>query len=216
MGEPTHSFENNVFINCPFDNEYLPLLRPLLFTIIYLGKIPRIALERSDSGENRIDKICELIADSQFGIHDLSRLKSIHSEEFFRLNMPFELGIDYGARVFGSGLKKQKKHLILEKSPYDYKIALSDLSGVDIKTHKEEPKEIVRAVRDWFYETVDSTNADYTTKIWYQFAEFSKSLFNDRKVEGLTDKQVAEEINKMPISEYLDCVRVWISENKTI
>ncbi len=30
-------FDQNVFVNCPFDDEYLPLLRPLLFTIIYLG-----------------------------------------------------------------------------------------------------------------------------------------------------------------------------------
>jgi len=34
---PAPSYEWNVFINCPFDKEYFPLLRPLLFTIIYLG-----------------------------------------------------------------------------------------------------------------------------------------------------------------------------------
>jgi hypothetical protein len=54
-------FEKNVFINCPFDSDYYPLLRPLLFTIVYLGFNPKIALERSDSGEQRIDKICELL-----------------------------------------------------------------------------------------------------------------------------------------------------------
>ncbi len=31
------AFERNVFVNCPFDTQYVPLLRPLLFTIIYLG-----------------------------------------------------------------------------------------------------------------------------------------------------------------------------------
>ena len=54
-------FSRCVFVNCPFDSEYLPLLRPLLFTIIYVRFMPRIASERSDSGENRIDKIAHAI-----------------------------------------------------------------------------------------------------------------------------------------------------------
>ena len=77
------NFDRNVFINCPLDEEYFSLLRPLLFTIIYLGYNPRIALERSDSGEIRINKICELIQASQYSIHDLSRLKSAQTGEFF-------------------------------------------------------------------------------------------------------------------------------------
>ena len=56
------AFKDNVFINCPFDVEYYSLLRPLVFTVIYLGLRPRIALERTDSGETRIAKIIELIA----------------------------------------------------------------------------------------------------------------------------------------------------------
>ena len=44
-------FDKNVFINCPFDQEYLSLLRPLLFTILYVGFNPKIGLESSDSGE---------------------------------------------------------------------------------------------------------------------------------------------------------------------
>ena len=53
-------FSDNVFVNCPFDEEYLPLLRQLLFTIIYLGLKPRIALEELDSGAPRIQKIIGL------------------------------------------------------------------------------------------------------------------------------------------------------------
>ena len=52
--------ERNVFVNCPFDEAYYPLLRPLLFTIIYVDLLPRIATERLDSGEARISKIIEL------------------------------------------------------------------------------------------------------------------------------------------------------------
>jgi hypothetical protein len=91
------SFEESVFINCPFDDEYTKLLRPLLFTILFLGKSPRLTLERSDSGKARIDKIVELVQDSKFGIHDLSRCCATAKGELYRLNMPLELGIDLGA-----------------------------------------------------------------------------------------------------------------------
>ena len=88
-----NNYEKNVFINCPFDEEYLSLLRPILFTIIYLGFIPRVPLESFDSGEPRFNKICELIKQSRYGIHDLSRIKARKKGEYFRFNMPFELGL---------------------------------------------------------------------------------------------------------------------------
>jgi hypothetical protein len=81
-------FASSVFVNCPFDAEYLPLLRPLLFCIVYLGFIPRIASERSDSGESRIDKISELIGECRYSIYDLSRLRAAEVGEFSRMNMP--------------------------------------------------------------------------------------------------------------------------------
>lgn len=93
------AFEKNVFVNCPFDPQYLPLLRSLLFTIIYLRLKPRIALEAMDAGQARLDKIVGLIADSKFGIHDLSPVEAANAGELFRLNMPFELGIDFGCRL---------------------------------------------------------------------------------------------------------------------
>ena len=84
-------FSRNVFINCPFDPEYIPLLRPLLFTVLFLNYNPRIASERFDSGEARINKICELIKCSRYSIHDISRIRSKKRGEYYRLNMPLEL-----------------------------------------------------------------------------------------------------------------------------
>lgn len=174
-----------------------------------LGYRPRIASERSDSGENRVDKICELVAESQYSVHDLSRLRADRAEEFYRLNMPFELGIDYGAREFAAHQAK-KRCLILESGPYDFQKALSDLSGVDIKHHRDEPDEIVRAVRDWFYETVGETDAAYPKRLWYQFNDFTTDLYEARLDEGIPERDVAEDIERMPISEYLDAVQAWM------
>jgi predicted nucleotide-binding protein len=181
-------FEKNVFINCPFDEEYYEILRPILFTIIYLGFNPRIASERSDSGEPRISKICELINKSKFSIHDLSRLKSKRKNEFYRLNMPFELGIEYGCRYFASDHLSNKKCLILEKKDFEFKKALSDLSGVDIKSHGNDPPKAVKAVRDWFVETVGLKRVDGPTKIGINLTNLQTIFIHAGKMKALPMK----------------------------
>ena len=124
-----NSFENNVFINCPFDSEYFNLLKPLLFTVMACGFNPRIALERFDSGESRIDKIRGLIEESRLSIHDLSRIKSTKKNELFRLNMPYEIGLDFGCKIYHTNTKyREKKSLILEGEKYSCQKALSDIA----------------------------------------------------------------------------------------
>lgn len=149
-------FENNVFINCPFDDDYRQLLLSVIFTIKYLGYTPRLSLESSDASVTRIDKIVGLIIESKFGIHDLSRIVSTTGNEHYRMNMPFELGIDYGGKKFKDEIWSTKKILILER--YRYQKALSDLSGSDIKNHDDEPIKIIRVIRDWFAVTTGKRN----------------------------------------------------------
>lgn len=204
-------FEQNVFINCPFDPDYYPLLQPLLFTIVYLGFNPKIALERSDSGEQRIDKICELIKESKYSIHDLSRLKSKERGEFYRLNMPFELGVDYGSRRFAANELKTKKYLILEKGTFDYRKALSDISGVDIKSHDNQPAKMVQAIRNWFVETVGLKNVAGPTAIWYEFNDFASDFYTQRKSEGFS----REDLNVMPVREYIDFIKNWLRSDSS-
>lgn len=210
QAEPV-DFERNVFVNCPFDEAYYPLLRPLLFTVIYLGYTPRIATERSDSAENRIDKISGLIRDSKYSIHDLSRLKATKAGELSRMNMPFELGVEYGCRLFGTPPLNEKQCLILETERYEFMKALSDLSGVDIKSHSDEPDEVVRAIHNWFVETVGLRGVASPTVIWYRFTDFASDFYDTRKSEGFTD----DDLNMMPVPEYIDFIRDWVAENKT-
>jgi hypothetical protein len=196
----TSAFAKSVFINCPFDREYQTLLRPVLFTVLSLGFAPRIATERSDSAENRIGKICELIRESQFSIHDLSRLKP-GARDFARMNMPFELGIDYGAREFGRPALRQKRCLILGAKQYDYQKALSDLSGVDIKSHDEDPENAVSAVRDWFFETVGVRPAPTSRELWYAFGDFQSALYSASRSH--------DEIDRMRDAEFIYHVEEW-------
>ncbi len=39
-------FDKSVFINCPFDNDYRQMLLSILFTVKYLGFVPKISLEK--------------------------------------------------------------------------------------------------------------------------------------------------------------------------
>jgi len=113
-----HSFQRNVFLNCPFDSEYRPILQAILFCVVRFGLTPRIATERSDAGEPRVQKIVHLIESSRYSIHDLSRCQAHEAGEHYRLNMPFELGMDFGCRHYGGEPHSRKVILILEEQPY--------------------------------------------------------------------------------------------------
>nr|MCU0882759.1 hypothetical protein [Hyphomonadaceae bacterium] len=92
----TPEFERSVFINCPFDEAYAPLLGAMAFCVTELGYFPRFAPENANNAANRLERIIDLIRTSRFGIHDLSRSRALKKGEYARFNMPFELGVDYG------------------------------------------------------------------------------------------------------------------------
>src|SRR6266487_6297312 len=106
-------FENNVFINCPFDEDYKPLLKSLIFTILYLKFEPKIS-QTISSSTIRINQIKKYIRDSKYSVHDLSRCKPMKKNDLPRFNMPYELGLDIGCSEYGGKKFAAKKDLILE------------------------------------------------------------------------------------------------------
>src|SRR5688500_10682331 len=111
------AFETSIFINCPFDEEYKPLLRPLIFSCIYCGLDPKISVLR-DSGATRMREIIRLIKSCKFSIHDLSRNQSKTANELARFNMPFELGLDFGIRESGENQYAEKVCLVIDSERY--------------------------------------------------------------------------------------------------
>ena len=91
------SYNDNVFINCPFDTEFDNLKNAIVFAIFDCGFTPRCALEISDNGSVRFDNIKKLIGDSKFGVHDISRIELDTVNNLPRFNMPLELGVFIGA-----------------------------------------------------------------------------------------------------------------------
>jgi len=201
----TTPFDRGVFVNCPFDEKYRALLRPLLFTIIYLGFMPRISLESLDSGMPRIEKILQLISGSAYAVHDLSRIKASTKGEYFRLNMPFELGLDVGCRAFKSGKWAKKKCLILETEPYRFQAAISDISNSDIHAHNDDPERVVACVRNWL-NIEAKLSAPGPTRIWAAFNEFMGDNYDDLKSRGFSDA----DIRNLDISELMKCMTDWV------
>jgi hypothetical protein len=203
------AFDKNVFVNCPFDTEYLSLLRPLLFTIIYLGFVPRIALESLDSGQPRVEKILELIQDSKYSIHDLSRIRASVAGEFFRLNMPFELGLDVGCKRFMRGKCSTKRCLILETEKYRFQAAISDISNSDIAVHSGDPAKVSKEVRNWLNSEA-KISAPGPTRVWMKFGEFMAENHTDLTDQGFSDS----DIDSLPVSELMRHMQSWVSKDQ--
>lgn len=198
-------FERNVFINCPFDVEYVVLLRPLLFTIVYLRLEPRI-VETTDSGQQRVRAIEQLIQESKYSIHDLFRITPLQPGEWPRLNMSYELGLDMGCRRFGSPPLTEKRCLILEKEPHRYQKVLSDIAGSDIEAHQEGPQTLIRKVRNWFFGQ-NFGKLPSPNRIWMDFNEFGATLTSIVQNGNYAEADFTE----MPKSEFVLYAKEWIN-----
>jgi hypothetical protein len=139
----------DVFVNCPFDQRYKPLFNAIVFAVKGLGFAVRCALEASDAGEFRLEKINRIIEQCQFGIHDISSVAIDRATGLPRFNMPFELGLFLGCKRFGGKPQRPKVCLVLDRKPFRYRNSLSDIAGQDVQAHHGDPERAVRHVRDW-------------------------------------------------------------------
>jgi hypothetical protein len=135
MPKISEDYEKNVFINCPFDEVYNVLFKAIVFAVHDMGFRPRCALEASNAGQVRIEKIMNIISECKYSIHDLSRTEVDTNTGLPRFNMAMELGIDLGCKRFGKQHHKEKVCLILDNEPYRYQKFMSDIAGQDIFSH---------------------------------------------------------------------------------
>lgn len=143
------SSTRDVFINCPFDDDFAPIFRSLVFAVTRCGFRARCAREADDATETRIDKLYRIVEESRYGVHDLSRTELDPVSHLPRFNMPLELGLFLGAKRFGTDEQKQKRCLILDTLPFRYQSFISDIAGIDITPHYGNARNAARCVRDW-------------------------------------------------------------------
>ena len=197
------NYNDNVFINCPFDANYKQLFDAMVFAIHDCGFIPRCALEEDDASEVRIDKIYNIIADCRYGIHDISRTQLDAASGFPRFNMPLELGIFLGAKKFGIAEQKRKKCLILDTEPYRYQQFISDIAGQDIQAHNDTSEVIVKIVRDWLRNASRRETIPSGSIIWERYQEFMEKLPQTAREARLT-------VEELIFNDYTLLVAQWL------
>lgn len=199
-------YNDNVFINCPFDSTYKSLFDVMVFTVHDCGFIARCALEEEDASQVRIDKIYSIIADCRYGIHDISRIELDNDSGFPRFNMPLELGIFLGAKKFGIEEQGRKKCLVLDKEPYRYQQFISDIAGQDIYAHNNTPEEIVKRVRDWLRTASGRPTIPSGSIIWERYRTFLEAL--PRTVQKL---QLV--VDDLIFNDYTTVIKTWLDAN---
>ena len=122
----------SVFLNIPYDADFENLFLAYISAISAFGFTPRATLE-IPFGERRLDRILTLVRQSQYSIHDLSRVQLDRtSPRTPRFNMPFELGLTvalettHGPIIPGCFVSRCERRV--NKS-------LSDLDGTDAYIH---------------------------------------------------------------------------------
>lgn len=196
-------YYDNVFINCPFDSQYIPLLHAITFTIYRCGFYPRCALEEDDGLQIRLNKILAIIEDCKYGIHDISRTELDKKNNLPRFNMPFELGLFYAAKEFGEKRHKQKKALILDKEKYRYQKFISDLNGIDPKAHQNTQKRIIEIIRDWLNISSKRKTIPGHNIIIPQFKSFKRKLPELTSNAGL-------DFQNLSFNDYCYFVEEWL------
>ena len=200
-----NNYTNQVFINCPFDVEYAKLFQAIVFTIQHCGFIARCSKEIDNALETRLDSIINLIGRCKYGVHDLSRIKLDRDTGLPRFNMPFELGIFYGAKKFGTDNKnKSKSCIIFEKEQHSYQKYISDISGIDIKYHDNLPKNIIFAIRNWLSTSSKRKTIPYAGKIISMYEEF------DNYFKNYCDSQDID-CNSLPFMDLTRNISDWLN-----
>jgi hypothetical protein len=139
----------DVFVNCPFDLTYKPIFNAIVFTVVRSGYRARCALETDNAAENRLEKICTIVAECRFGIHDISRTEVDGDPPMPRFNMPLELGLFLGARRYGNKQQKAKACIVFDREPYRYQRFISDIAGQDIHAHHGDIPTLIRELATW-------------------------------------------------------------------
>jgi hypothetical protein len=167
--------ENNVFINCPFDEEYQNLFVASVFAVVACGFNARCALEVDNGGQPRIQKLFDIIEECKFGIHDISRVQ-LDANGLPRFNMPLELGMFLGAKRYGGDKHERKVLLIQDTEKYRYQSFISDISAMDIKAHADDPHKLIANVHSVLKTNTRRTSIPTKKRLYISYDGFWAAL----------------------------------------
>lgn len=140
-------FESTVFLNIPYDGQFRRLYLAYISGLIHLGLKPCATLE-IPGGQNRLDKILDLIRSCRYSIHDLSRVQLDRNPPATpRFNMPFELGLAVASAKLNSA---PHDWFVFETLHRRASKSLSDLGGTDPNIHHGTIEGVMRELCNAF------------------------------------------------------------------
>jgi len=166
----------DVFVNCPFDTAYKPIFHAIVFAVVRCGFRVRCALEADDAAENRFGKICGIIDQCRYGVHDISRTESDGDPPLPRFNMPLEVGLFLGAKRFGGKRQREKRCIIFDSEQYRYQRFMSDIAGQDVHAHGNDVTTVIKELSAWFRTVSGLKNIPGGALISTEFDQFSIEL----------------------------------------
>lgn len=199
-------YHSRVFINCPFDQEYQPVLRAIQFVLLACSYTPCSALQRDNAAHVRIEKIIDLMGGCRFAIHDISRTEADAKSSLPRFNMPYELGLFHGMARRGTKRDRQKRFLVLDRERYRYQVFLSDIAGQDIRSHDNQPEGAIRAVRNWLNSQDGDKSLPGAKALTRSYADFLKGL-----PSLLVNTQLEDD--ELSFADWSRFVNIWIVNN---
>ncbi|MEW6775966.1 MAG: hypothetical protein AB1405_06715 [Bdellovibrionota bacterium] len=168
-------------MNVPYDAEYEPIFLALIAGLVTLGFRPRAGLEFSRGNEERLRRIWKLLQESDYSIHDLSRVtpsKSKDGANYPRFNMPFEAGLGVACKYITKG-----KHgiVFLEARGYRLDKTSSDLKAFDPHIHEEKPSRVLEILRDIFHRKTRMPSREDFSYVHEELKNFTKQR---KKMDG--------------------------------
>lgn len=164
----------SVFLNIPYDAQFEDLYLAYIVGLTQLGLKTNATLAVPNQG--RLDRIVELIKESDFSIHDLSRIEL--SSGVPRFNMPLELGL---ALYHSYATNGRHKVFVFEKKPYRTQRSTSDINGIDPQIHSGGPKGVMIGLRNIFHQPGATTTVP---EMLSSFRTVKRKLPELRRIAG--------------------------------
>ncbi len=140
----------SVFLNIPYDRGFEDLYLAYIVGLTQLGL--RVNATIGVPNQGRLETIIGLIEESDFSIHDLSRIEL--SKGIPRFNMPVELGM----ALYRSHISKGRhRACVFESKPYRTQRSTSDINGIDPQIHNGTAKGVMAGLRNIFRQPGDVT-----------------------------------------------------------
>ncbi len=164
-----------VFLNFPFDKDFIRLANAMSFAVVASGLIPVCAYDFFTQ-KSRLDKLVDAILNCRYSAHDLSRSRGEGPQNFVRMNMPLEMGM---ALFHALHLQKEEHLCIFFVHDHNYHVYASDLSGLDPIIHEGNEKRLLCDMYDWLRGVSPSnllSPPKATIEVADKFDEFNKRI----------------------------------------